>query len=109
MYCRAIAYAEDSHYIQVKAKALSGIAELYQEQKTFEKALSHHAEAIEILDKIGAKCDLAEAYYQRGLTYQNMGDAQKSQENFDEAVRLFSQMEAPKQVEKVQQAMEIRG
>jgi tetratricopeptide (TPR) repeat protein len=109
MYCRAIAYAEESHYTQVKAKALSGIAEVYQEQGDFEKALLHHAKAIEILDKIGARCDLAEAYYQQGLTYQKMGEVAKSQENFDKAIQLFSQMEAPKQVEKVQQAIESGG
>jgi tetratricopeptide (TPR) repeat protein len=109
MYSRAIAYAEESHYTQVKAKALSGIAELHQEQGKFEKALLHHAKAIEILDKIGAKCDLAEAYYQIGLTYYKMDEAQKSHENFDKAIQFFREMEAPKQVEKVRRVMESVG
>jgi hypothetical protein len=34
-----------------------------------------------------------------------MGDAENSQPNFDEAIRLFREMEAPNQVEKVRQAM----
>ncbi len=100
---------QSSFNVQVKAKILYGTAQLYREQRKFETALLHHSDAIEILNKIGAKCDLAEAYYQLGLTYQKMGDAQNSQKNFDKAIQLFSEMEAPKQVEKVQQAMESEG
>lgn len=37
-----------------------------------------------------------------------MGDTEKSQPNFQQAIRLFTEMEAPKQVEKVQLAMENR-
>jgi len=105
MFRQAIAFAEKIHYTQVKAKALSGMAELYREQSDFTTALSHHSESIELLDKIGAKCDLAEAHYQRALTYQKMGDAEKSQTAFQEAIRLFNEMEAPKQVEKVRKAI----
>jgi hypothetical protein len=35
-----------------------------------------------------------------------MGELQDSQEKFDKAIQLFSEMEAPKQIEKVQQARE---
>jgi tetratricopeptide (TPR) repeat protein len=105
MFRQAIAFAEKTHYTQVKAKALSGMAELYREQSDFTTALSHHSESIALLDKIGAKCDLAEAHYQLALTYQKMGDAEKSQTPFQEAIRLFNEMEAPKQVEKVRKAI----
>ena len=105
MFRQAIAFAEKTHYTQVKAKALSGMAELYREQSDFTTALSHHSESIALLDKIGAKCDLAEAHYQRALTHQKMGDAEKSQTQFQEAIRLFNEMEAPKQVEKVRKAI----
>ncbi len=105
MFRKAISYAEESNYTQVKAKAITGLAELYRQQGEFEKALSHHSESIEILNKIGAKCDLAEAYYQLGLTYQKIGETQNSQENFDKAIQLYNKIDAPKQVEKVQRAM----
>jgi len=105
MFRQAIAFAEKTHYTQVKAKALSGLAELYREQGEFATALSHHSESIELLDKIGAKCDLAEANYQLALTCQKMGDAEKSQTSFQEAIRLFNEMEAPNQVEKVRKAI----
>jgi tetratricopeptide (TPR) repeat protein len=105
MFHQAIAFAEKINYTQVKAKALSGLAELYREQSDFTTALSHHSESIELLDKIGAKCDLAEAHYQLALTHQKMGDAEKSQTGFQEAIRLFTEMEAPNQVEKVRKAI----
>ncbi|MEY3866705.1 MAG: hypothetical protein RLZZ338_596, partial [Cyanobacteriota bacterium] len=106
MYREAIQFAEKSHYTQVRAKALSGLAELYRIQGELTTALTHHLEAIELLDKIGAKCDLAEAYYQLALTYQKMSEIDKSQEYFDHAIKLFTEMEAPKQVEKVRQAID---
>jgi tetratricopeptide (TPR) repeat protein len=109
MYREAIQFAEETHYTQVKAKALYGLAELYRIQEDFTTALSHHLESIALLDQIGAKCDLAEAYYQLGLTYQKMGVIDQSQENFDKAIQLFEEMEAPNQVEKVRQAIGFEG
>ncbi len=109
MYREAIQFAEETHYTQVRAKALYGLAELYRGQEDFTTALSHHLESIELLDRIGAKCDLAEAYYQLALTYQKMGLIDQSQENFDKAIQLFEEMEAPKQVEKVRRAIGFEG
>jgi tetratricopeptide (TPR) repeat protein len=105
LYQEAISYADDIHYTQVKAKALSGLAEIYREQQDFEVALSHHSEAIILLDKIGAKCDFADALFQRALTYQATGDIEKSQADSEEAIRLFTEMNAPRQVERVQQGL----
>ena len=101
MYNKARSYAEENHYTQIKAKALTGLAELYREQGDFETALLNHLESIEILKQIGAKCDLAEAYYQQALTYQQMGDRENSKPNFDNAIQLFTEMEATRQVERV--------
>ena len=39
-----------------------------------------------------------------GLTYQKIGETEKSHTNFNEAIRLFNEMEAPKQIEKVKKA-----
>ena len=103
---RAISFSEENSFTQVKAKAISCLAELYREQDGFEKALFHHTEAIGILNRLGAKCDLAEAYYQLALTNQKMGQFNQSQENFTQAIALFNEIQAPRQVEKVQTAME---
>ena len=101
MYSKALLFAQESQYTQVKAKIINGLAEIHRQQEQFELALSNHLEAIELLDKIGAKCDSAEAYFQLALTYQKMQRFEDSKINFDKAIHLFTQMEAPKQVEKV--------
>ncbi|CAD5924720.1 putative WD repeat-containing protein alr2800 [Planktothrix tepida] len=98
---KAILYSEESNYSQLKAKSLTGLGELYRIQGEFATALTHHQESIEILENIGAKCDLAEAYYQQALTYQQMGDRENSKPNFDNAIQLFTEIEAPRQVERV--------
>ena len=101
MFSRSLADAEKSHYLQIKAKTLNGIAQSDRQQFLFKKALIKHVEAIEILDKIGAKCDLAEAYFQLGLTHAKMKDIENSQLNYERSLDLFAQMNAPQQVEKV--------
>ncbi|NDJ24734.1 tetratricopeptide repeat protein [Nostoc sp. B(2019)] len=101
MFSKALTFAEESHYMQVKAKTLNGLAEIHRQQANFKLALTNHLEAIELLDKIGAKCDLAEAYFQLGLTYSQMVKPDESQVNFNQAIQLFAEMKAPKQVEKV--------
>lgn len=102
LFQQAIAQADENLYSTVKAKALSGIAALYRERGEFDQALLHHAEAIEILNLPSAKLDRAEAYYQLALTEQTLGNIEPAQENFDRAIQLFSEMDASKQVEKVQ-------
>jgi tetratricopeptide (TPR) repeat protein len=92
IFHQALTFAEESHYMQVKAKTLNGLAEIHRQQADFALALAHHQEAIELLDKIGAKCDLAEAYFQLGLTYQNMAKTDEAQMNFDRAIQLFTEL-----------------
>ncbi|MGB6298925.1 MAG: NB-ARC domain-containing protein [Rivularia sp. (in: cyanobacteria)] len=101
MFSMAFKFAESSHYTQVKAKSLNGLAEIYRRQKTFESALENHLAAIELLDKIGAKYDLAEAYFQLGLTYQGMIKEADSKVNVEKALGLFKEINAPKQVERI--------
>ncbi|MFQ4146401.1 tetratricopeptide repeat protein [Chlorogloeopsis sp. ULAP02] len=101
MFQKALAFAEESHYMQVKAKTLNGLAEIYRQQKNFELALANHADAVKLLDKIGAKCDLAIAYFNLALTYQEIGKPIESKANVEQAIQLFTEMKATKQIEKV--------
>ncbi len=101
MFQQAIAYANENHYNQVRANALTGLAEIYRGQQDFDHAIAHHQEAIELLGKIGAKCDLAEAHFQLGLTLRMCDRVVESKLNCDRAIQLFDQMSAPKQIEKV--------
>jgi tetratricopeptide (TPR) repeat protein len=88
----------------IDGAALMGKAELYFIKKDIQKALSNFNKSIEILDRIGAKAILAEAYFQLGLTYQAMGKHDQAEEYKAKALELFEEMEAPKQIERVNKA-----
>ncbi|BAZ17686.1 TPR repeat-containing protein [Calothrix sp. NIES-4071] len=62
---------------------------------SFDSAISLHYSAIQMLCEIGAKSDLAEAYHQLALTFCQIGDIEKSRENFELAIQLFGEMQAP--------------
>ncbi|NES96220.1 MAG: tetratricopeptide repeat protein, partial [Desertifilum sp. SIO1I2] len=109
MLRRAIAFAEASNYLQVKAKALTGFATLCSLQGKPKEALNYHQESIELLDKMGAKSDLAEAYLQLALTEQKQEKGKESQHHFEQAIQLFTQMQASKQVERVRDLMKKSG
>jgi tetratricopeptide (TPR) repeat protein len=106
LFSQAITYAQDSHYTQVKAKALIGIAGIDRKYSRFTDSINKCEESITLLKKIGAKPDLAEAYFQLGLTYQAMGENDQVETYKAKALDLFKQMEAPKQIERVNQAFE---
>jgi tetratricopeptide (TPR) repeat protein len=101
LYRQTMVFSERNHFTQIKANALHGMAQLYREQQTFDLALNYHIEAIELLNKIGAKCDLAEAHCQLGVTYQVLHQADASRLHFYQAVQLFGEISAPKQVARV--------
>lgn len=88
--------------MQVKAKMLNGLVEIHWQQTEYELALAHHSEVIDILEKIGTKCDLAIAYLQLALTAQSIGNFSEIKVNFDKPIQLFTEMNAPKQIEKSQ-------
>lgn len=103
MFEQALTFAEASHYMQVKAKTLNSLAEIHRQHQDYQLALTQHQEAIQLLEKIGAKCDLAEAYFQLSLTYQKMSISHESKINFNRAIQLFTEIKAPKQVAKMSQ------
>ncbi|MEA5599226.1 tetratricopeptide repeat protein [Rivularia sp. UHCC 0363] len=109
MFSMALTFAEESHYTQVQAKSLNGLAEISRKNQDFESALKNHLAAIELLDKIGAKCDLAEAYFQLSLTYRSMGKEGESRVNVQKAVQIFDEIKAPKQVEKIGEQLSIKS
>ena len=105
LYQKTTLYSEENHFTQIKANALHGIAQLYRQQQVFEPAILHHQQAIKLLGKIGAKCDLAEAHLQLGITYKTMSQAEESRIHFYQAIRLLTEMEAPRRVERVRSYM----
>jgi tetratricopeptide (TPR) repeat protein len=106
-YDLAQLFAERSQYLQVKAKALTGLAVLCRQQADYQGALTNLAAAKALLDQLEAWGDLAEVHYQLGLTYDKLSDLAASQNHLQTAMRLFQQIQAPRQVERVQQALQI--
>ncbi|WP_413200774.1 tetratricopeptide repeat protein [Nostoc piscinale] len=109
IFQQALTFAEAGHYMQVKAKTLNSLAEINRQQTDYQLALVHHTEAIELLEQIGAKCDLAEAYFQLGLTYQQLAKTDVSQMYFEQAIQLFTEIQAPKQVEKIYKGWSVEN
>ena len=101
LFNRAIAFSQESHYTQIKAKSFSGIAVISRQQNNFKQANQYHQDAIDLLEQIGAKCDLAEAYWQWGLTAKKESKIEQSNKYFSQAIKLFQEIEAPRQVEKL--------
>lgn len=103
IWLRAIAFSQSSHYTQIKAKSLIGLGNLERFRDNFIKANIHHQQAVELLEKIAAQCDLAEAYFQWGITLQAEQKTAQSEARFQQAIAIYEQIPAPKQVAKVQQ------
>ena len=106
LYEKAIDFAEAGHYVQVKAKALTGLAVLQRRQGDYDAALIFHTQAVELCKAIGAQCDLAEAYFQFGQSIRQsapQGCRLKvgQPDCFDRAIALFSEIRAPRQVARV--------
>ena len=102
IYQQTLTFCQTGNYLQIQGRTLNGLAQLYRQQGDLELARSTHLQSIEILDRLGAKCDLAEAYYQAGLTCHQAGDLSQSQIYIDlHAQKLFTEIEAPQQLEKI--------
>jgi tetratricopeptide (TPR) repeat protein len=101
LFERALSFSEASHYTQVKAKTLTGLAIMQRHQGRYSEAIVLHGQAVTLLETLGAKCDLAEAYYQCGMTYLAV-EEQKSEVFLQKAIVLFNAMKAPRQIEKIE-------
>ena len=98
IWYRAIAFSQSSHYTQVKAKSLMGLGKIQRLHHNFESAYTYHQQAIALLEKIAAKCDLAEAYLQQGITLQVSQSSAEAKEYFEKAIAIYQTIPAPKQV-----------
>jgi tetratricopeptide (TPR) repeat protein len=103
IYQQTLAFCESGNYLQIHGRTLNGLAQIYRQQGDLQRARETHERSIEILDRLGAKCDLAEAYYQAGLTCHQAGDLTQSQLYLDfYANKLFTEIDAPQQLEKLE-------
>ncbi len=94
LFQQALQFAEAGHYQQIKARTLMGLAEIDHKQGRSEQATIRYQESIDLLTAIGAKCDLAEAYWQFGLLTED-------EQWFDRSIQLFTEIQAPQQIARV--------
>ena len=101
---RSIDTALSSSHTQIHARALSYMGRLCAAKTHFSKALSYHDQAIRLLERLAAQCDLAGAHFLAGLTWQEKGEVMECREHFAQAEQLFSAIGAEAQVARVQRA-----
>ena len=98
---RAIAFSKSSHYTQIEAKSLIGLGNIERQANNFEIASAYHQQAVNSLEAITAKCDLAEAYFQWGITLQNKRQIAEAKDCLFRAIALYQEIVAPKQIAKI--------
>jgi tetratricopeptide (TPR) repeat protein len=102
LFTQAFASAEIGEYPQVKARTLNSLAQLHRQQGETDYAMMLHTTAIDLLESIGAQCDLAEAHWQCGLTAQIGGDPNSAYQQFATSQKLFAAIPAPQQLTRMQ-------
>jgi tetratricopeptide (TPR) repeat protein len=102
IYQQTLTFCQTGNYLQIQGRTLTGLAQIDRLQGNLPAAQAQHLQAIEILDRLGAKCDLAAAYYQAGLTWHQAGDSAQSQIYWElNARQLFTEIAAPQQLAKL--------
>lgn len=101
LYQQALTFAETGHYLQVKAKALSGLATIARCRQQLDVALDYHTQAIDLFDSIGAKCDLANAYVELGHSHRSLNHIETAHQHWQQALGLYADIHAQKQVDRV--------
>lgn len=94
LFQQALKFAEAGHYQQIKARTLMGLAETHKRQGQTEQAVVRYQESIDLLENIGAKCDLAKACWQLGLLT-------RDEQLLDRSIQLFTEIQAPQQIAKL--------
>jgi tetratricopeptide (TPR) repeat protein len=103
IYQQTLTFCETGNYLQIQGRTLTGLAQIDRLQDNFPAAQAQHVRAIEILDRLGAKCDLAAAYYHAGLTWHQAGDLTQSQLYWERYARqLYTEIAAPQQLAKLE-------
>ncbi len=95
LYQDTLQFAQSQQFTHIVAKATHGMAQVNRIRQRYDEALQQHAIAIDRLQQITARCDLAEAYIQRAITHRDMANPIASQADFAEAIKLLKAIDAP--------------
>jgi len=87
-----------------ESKAMCGLAETYRKMGDLTKAKEYCLQSKNILMKIESKLDLAKVLVEEALIAREMRE-HGYQDNFEKAIALFTELNAPKHVERVRRLM----
>ncbi|MEB3295368.1 MAG: tetratricopeptide repeat protein [Synechococcales bacterium] len=107
LYQEVLLICEAHQFAQIKGKALDGVAQVYRQMQDFARAIDCHQKSIALLESLGAKCNLAEAYAQRGITSSMLGDEKAAAHDRAQALRLFRQINTPARIRWVQHLLDV--
>lgn len=106
LYEKVIRLLQDSQHHQTRARAVRGMGEVLREEGNLSAAIEQGSAATEISRHINAKVDLAEALFQLGLSYQLAGKTEECQSSLQEAINIFTEIDAPRQVSRIRSTIE---
>jgi tetratricopeptide (TPR) repeat protein len=104
IYNTALQFSRKARYRQLESKAMYGLAEAYRNIGDLTKAKECCLQAKDILIKIESKLDLAKVLVEEALIAREMRE-HGYDDNFEKAIALFTELNAPKQVERVRKLM----
>jgi tetratricopeptide (TPR) repeat protein len=104
IYNTALQFSHATSHKLLEGKAMHGIAEIYRNIGDLPKAKEFCLQAKDILIKIESKLDLAKVLVEEALIAREMREL-GCDDNFENAIALFAEINAPKQVERVRKLM----
>jgi tetratricopeptide (TPR) repeat protein len=103
-YNIALKFSHATSQKLLEGRAIYGLAETYRNIGDLPKAKKFCLRAKDILTKIESKLDLAKVLVQEALIARQM-QVLGYDDNFEMAIGLFTELNAPKQVERVRKLM----
>jgi tetratricopeptide (TPR) repeat protein len=104
IYNTTLKYTREIRHKQLEAKTMYGLAETYRKIGDLPKAKEFCLQAKDIFIKIESKLDLAKVLVEEALIAREMREL-GCDDNFENAIALFTELNAPKQVERVRKLM----
>ena len=101
-YRESMKLSEQYGYEQAIAKAKIGLAEIKRLEKKYDTFDNYYTPAISIFTRIGAKPDLADAYFERAKNHFLLGEKQKGNHYIDLSIKLYTEIGAKKQRDKIE-------
>ena len=104
IYNTTLKFSHKARHRQLEVKAMHGLAEIYRNTGDLHKAKEFCLQAKDILTKIESKLDLAKVLLQEALIARGMQE-HGYQDDFEKAIALFTELNAPRHIERVRELM----